>query len=180
MIREWTQRDLDILRRDFPVLRGEEVARKIGRSMQSVYTKANKLGIKKARYGKEWTPQMLKMLTDFFPLMFNKPLAVWLGVSESSLHRKARALGLKKRPGFLEDRRKDITDMARTSLKKAYRDGRLTSTFKKGTRNNPSGEFKKGHVESQETKARRSASLKASWQRRKQQDRFRKDYNINL
>lgn len=179
MSNEWTYSDLEILRREFPVKPTAEVAVKLGRSYQATAVKASKLGLKKGHFGIFWTPRMLKTLKDFFPIMFNKPLAAWIGVSERSLIRKARELGLEKRPGFLDDRREDIVELARTALKKAYRDGRLTSTFKKGERNNPAGEFKKGQVESPETKARRSESLKASWDRRKKQEKFRNDYNIN-
>ena len=179
MNKEWTPMDIDILRREYPVRECEEVAAMLGRTVRATFIKAQHLGLKKGHFGIVWTPRMLKMLKDFFPIMFNKPLAAWIGVSERSLIRKARSLGLEKRPGFLKDRREDIVDLARESLKKAYREGRLKSTFKKGERNNPAGEFSKGHVESPETKARRSAALKATWKRRKQQARFRSDYNIN-
>lgn len=179
MSNEWTPRDIDILRREYPVRECEEVAAMLGRTTRATFVKAHHLGLKKGHFGIFWTPRMLKLLKDYFPIMFNKPLAAWIGVSERSLIRKARELGLEKRPGFLDDRREDIVELARTALKKAYRDGRLTSAFKKGERNNPAGEFKKGQVESQETKARRSASLKASWDKRKKQEKFRKDYNIN-
>lgn len=179
MNNEYTFREMDILRREYPIRTTEELSRMLGRSKQAIFVKASKMGLKKDHYGIVWTPQMLKMLRDFFPIMFNKPLAAWIGVSIRSLIRKARELGLEKRPGFLDDRREDITDLARTSLKKAYREGRLKSTFKTGERNNPSGEFKPGHVESPEMKAKRSASLKAAWKRRNQQAQFRKDYNIN-
>ena len=92
MNKEWTQRDLDILRRDFPVLPCREIADKLGRTLQAVYVKANKLGLKKEHEGILWTPRMLKMLKDFFPVMFNKPLAAWIGVSERSLIRKAAGM----------------------------------------------------------------------------------------
>ena len=171
--------DIDILRREYPVRECEEVAAMLGRTVRATFVKAYHLGLKKSHFGITWTPQMLKLLKDFFPIMFNKPLAAWIGVSERSLIRKARELGLEKRPGFLDDRREDIVELAREGLKRAHREGRLKTTFKKGERNNPSGEFKKGHVESPETKARRSAAIKAAWKRRKQQARFRSDYNIN-
>lgn len=179
MNKEWTYMDVEKLRTLYPFRTCEEIAGELGRSVRATYVMAYRLGLKKGHFGIFWTPRMLKTLKDFFPIMFNKPLAAWIGVSERSLIRKARELGLEKRPGFLDDRREDIVELARTALKKAYRDGRLTSAFKKGERNYPAGEFKKGQVESPETKARRSASLKASWDRRKKQEKFRKDYNIN-
>lgn len=179
MKNEWTYREIEVLRKEYPVKTADELAGLLGRSQQAIFVKASKMVLKKGHHGIVWTPQMLKMLKEYFPVTFNRPLARWMGVSMRSLIRKARELGLEKRPGFLDDRREDITDLARTSLKKAYREGRLKSTFKTGERNNPSGEFKPGHVESPEMKAKRSASLKASWERRKKQEKFRKDYNIN-
>ena len=175
----WSQQELSYLRREFPTRPTAEIAAQLGRTYQAIAIKAHLLGLKKQRRGIIWTRSMLKLLKDYFPHMFNKPLAKWIGVSDRSLIRKARELGLEKRPGFLDDRREEISDLARTSLKKAYREGRLKSTFKKGERNNPAGEFKKGHVESLETKVKRSAAEKAAWKRRKQREQFRKDYNIN-
>ena len=64
MNKEWTYKDLEILRRDFPVLPCAELARKLGRTLQAVYVKANKLGLKKEHEGILWTPRMLKMLKD--------------------------------------------------------------------------------------------------------------------
>lgn len=180
MNNEWTPRDIDIMRREYPVRECEEVAAMLGRSVRATYIMAYRLGLKKHHHGVFWTPRMLKLLNDYYPIMFNKPLAAWIGVSERSLIRKARKLGLEKRPNFLEDRREDIVELAREGLKKAYREGKLTTTFKKGIRFYPEGEFKKGQVENPETKAKRIAGVKAAWKKRKQQEKFRKDYNINV
>ena len=162
---KWTQRELYVLRKEFPVKPTTEVAKKLKRSANSISTKANKLGLKKDyKYGIEWTPQMLKLLNDFFPIMFNKPLAKWIGVSQRTMLRKARELGLEKQEGFLDKRRKDIKALASEALRKK---GSHPSHFRKGVRFNPDGEFKKGHKESEETKAKRIQSLKESWRRRK-------------
>jgi len=146
------------------------------RSEQAVAVKASKLGLKKRIYGIAWTPQMLKLLCDYFPTMFNRPLAKWIGVSRRTLIRKARELGLEKKPGFLEERRADINELASAGLKRTHKSG---GRFKKGERNNPEGEFKKGHTESPETKAKRSASLKAAWVRRKRREML-KSYGIGV
>ena len=86
--RPWTVQDLDILKREFPVLPTKEVARILGRSKNAVSTMAHKIGIVKFRKGITWTPQMLKLLCDYFPTMFNKPLAKWIGVSQRTLIRR--------------------------------------------------------------------------------------------
>lgn len=164
--KEWTWKELDILHREFPKRPTPEVAKMLGRSPMATAVKASKEGLKKKELpGIKWTPQMLKLLTDFFPIMFNKPLAKWIGVSQRTMLRKARELGLQKQEGFLEKRKAEIQRMAGDALRK--RGNREGTWFKKGERANPDGEFKPGHKESPETKAKRIASLKESWRRRK-------------
>ena len=176
MRNEWTYRDVETLKREFPRRPTAEVAKMLGRSCQATSVKAHKLGLKKTGYGFVWTPSKIKLLTDFFPIMFNRPLAKWVGVSMRTLIRKARELGLEKEPGFLERRREDIGDLVSEALKRTgFNNGR----FRKGVRNCPEGEFKKGHVESPETKAKRSASLKATWRKRKQREEL-KYYGIGI
>jgi len=172
----WTYRDIDTLRREYPVRSAEEVAAMLGRSVDAVFVKAYKLGLRKDHYGIAWTPRMLKLLKDFFPTMFNDALARWIGVSKRSLIRKARELGLEKKPGFLKDRAEDIQHLARTGLK---RSNKVRGRIQKGEHFSPSTEFKKGHVESEETKARRIASLKRYWKYRKQREELIK-HGINI
>lgn len=163
--RPWTYKELDTLRREFPKRSNAEMAKLIKRSQQAITQKASKLGLKKESYGIEWTPQMLKLLRQFFPIMFNEALAKWIGVSQRTLIRKARELGIEKEPGFLQKRKDDIQRRAGDALRQR---GDLEGTwFKKGVRYNPDGEFKPGHKESPETKAKRSAALKATWARKK-------------
>lgn len=96
--------------------------------------------------------------------MFNRHLAKWLGVSVRTLIRKARELGLEKKPGFLEERKRDIQRMAGEAIRRSdYHNTR----FKKGVHYNPAGEFKPGHKESPESRAKRSESLKYAWRIRK-------------
>ena len=59
------------------------------------------------------------------------------------------------------------------------RTGFNNGRFKKGVRNCPEWEFKKGHVESPESKAKRSAALKASWRKRKRREEL-KYYGIGI
>lgn len=166
----WTCKELDILRREFPKRTNEEMTQFIKRSQTAITQKAHKLGLKKQSYGIEWTPQMLKLLRDFFPTMFNGSLAKWIGVSPRTLIRKARELGIEKEPGFLQKRKDDIQRRAGDALRK--RGDREGTWFKKGIRHNPAGEFKPGHKESPETKAKRSAALKATWERKKKLKRL--------
>lgn len=171
--RPWTIMDEQILRNEWNRHTIEEVAAMLHRSYQATAVKASKMGLKKDHYGIVWTPDQLKLLRDYFPTMFNKPLAKWIGVSLRTMIRKARELGLEKKPGFLDERRRDIQALASEALKKSTN---VHSRFEKGVRNNPAGEFKPGHIESQETKARRSAALKHAWKVRK----AKRELDMNL
>lgn len=162
--KSWTLMEDQIIRSEWARRPADEVAAMVGRSIKAVQIRASKLGVKKDHYGIVWTPDQLKLLRDYFPTMFNKPLAKWIGVSLRTMIRKARELGLEKKPGFLDERRRDIQALASAALKKSTN----TSTrFKKGMRNNPAGEFKPGYKESPETKAKRIASIKCTWKYRK-------------
>jgi len=172
--RPWTYKDLNTLRAEFPVRRTAEVAAMLKRTPTAVSVKANLLGLRKVRRpGTDWTPRKLMLIRNFFPTMFNKPLAKWLGVSMRTLIRKARELGLEKAPGFLETRRADIGQLISDGLRRSTVD--MPTRFRKGERNNPAGEFRKGHVESEETKAKRSAAIKAAWKVRRRREELKKN-----
>lgn len=142
----------------------DEVAELLGRSYYATAVMASKLGLKKDHHGIVWTDEQLKLLRTYFPTMFNRSLAKWIGVSMRTLIRKARELGLEKKPGFLEEMRRDIQRLAGDAIR---RSDHKNTRFKKGVHSNPTGEFKPGHVESPETKAKRSESLKYAWKQRK-------------
>lgn len=174
----WTIGEEMRLRREFPYKTNAELARAFGRSQQALCVKASKMGLKKDHYGIVWTQLQLDTLRRFFPTMFNADLTKLLGVSQRTMIRKARELGLEKSPTFREDRKRDINHRASVALKKKYIEGACSSHFKKGVHNNPDGEFKPGHVETQETKLKRSEALKWTWQRRKVMERIHKIYGI--
>lgn len=134
----------------------EEVAKMLGRSYHATAVKASKMGLKKDHYGIVWTDEQVKLLRSFFPTMFNRHLAKWVGVSVRTLIRKARELGLEKKPGFLEERKRDIQRIAGEAIR---RSDHHNTRFQKGVHYNPAGEFKPGHKESPESRAKRSASL---------------------
>ena len=107
---------------------------------------------------------MLKLLRDYFPTMTNYSLAKLIGVSHRTMIRKARELGLEKADDFMEINRKSISESISAGVR---RHGPQPTHFQKGVRANPDGEFKPGHRESPEVKAKRSASLKETWKRKK-------------
>ena len=103
-----------------------------------------------------WSASMLDYLRRHFPTTLNDELAGCLCVSKRTLIRKARELGLAKDEAWLHGIWEERRQLARAvSKQKGFPGG-----FKKGVRSNPSGEFKKGHGESEEVKAKRIASVK--------------------
>lgn len=173
----WTPRELEILKRDYPVKTCQEIADSIGRGVRATYIMAYRLGLKKDHYGKGWTPRMILMLRTLYPITFNYALAKYFGMSKTSVIRKARQLGLYKEPGFVENRKMVIGKLISEGHSRSTKPN--PGNFKKGVHSNPACEFKKGHVESPETKEKRRAALRAAWARRKQLAQFRSDYNIN-
>lgn len=103
-----------------------------------------------------WTAQMLSDLRRFFPVMKNQDVADICGVSQRTMIRKARELGLEKNQQWLHSVWDDHRRMAHLANKaKGYPGG-----FKKGVRQNPATEFKPGRVLSEESEAKRRASLR--------------------
>lgn len=103
-----------------------------------------------------WKKQMLDDLKRFFSTTTNEELAGILGVSIRTVIRKARELGLEKDQGWQHG-----TTMRH--LKMMQLENKLhgiKSSFKKGMHYCPENEFKPGHQESPEVKAKRIASIK--------------------
>lgn len=115
----------------------------------------------------EWTRERLWLLRTYFPTMFNKSLAKWIGCSERTLIRKARALGLSKVENFNQYRAYDISRIISEGVKRAYAEGRKTSTLKAGVRNNPDGEFKPGFKFTGEIEEKRKENIRRTFKRKK-------------
>lgn len=107
-----------------------------------------------------WSRDMLDYLRQHYATTLNEELAGCLGVSVRTMIRKARELGLKKDPEWLAAVWEERRQLAHIASKRMGNPG----SFKKGFRNNPDGEFKKGHKESEEMRARRIEKLK-KWYR---------------
>lgn len=88
-----------------------------------------------------WTYDMLYMLRKYFPCTDTNEVADMCGVSLRTVWRKAVELGLKKDPRWIEEKNKRAQFYARLANMHNNR-GR----FRKGIRNNPDGEYKKGHL----------------------------------
>lgn len=110
---------------------------------------------------------MIDILREYYPTMFNDALAKWLRVSVRSLQRKARELSLEKVENFNQVRADDISRMLSDALKKSYAENGHPCAFKPGVRNNPDGEFQKGHRFDGETEEKRKDNIRRTFKRRK-------------
>lgn len=115
----------------------------------------------------EWTPDKIKILCDYYPTMFNTVMAKWLGVSYRTLERKARALGLVKVANFNELKAESFSQIVSDGVKRAYAEGRKVSHFKKGVRNNPQGEFPKGHKFDDAIEEERKEKIRRTYRKKK-------------
>lgn len=98
-----------------------------------------------------WDGNMISILKRHFPTTMTDELVEILGVSRRTIIRKARELGLQKDPEWLLQIWEERRMMAWNAVKRKGNQG----CWKKGVRYNPDGEFKPGHMEDDETKARR-------------------------
>ncbi|SFK99302.1 hypothetical protein SAMN05216357_11052 [Porphyromonadaceae bacterium KH3CP3RA] len=97
---------------------------------------------KRRTAGIEWTDEMIEFITSKFATSFNRDLADELGVGMRTMIRKARELGLEKEPGFLDKKRKEISQMAKEARSPNPTKGQKGWSV-------PGGEkyrFKPGHV----------------------------------
>lgn len=170
----WSFQDEYTLRCEYGRMDTAQLAKRLGRSVQALRVKANKMGLafKHNPQKIQWTETMEKRLREYFPTMFNDTVAVLLGVSVRTVIRKARELGIEKVPDFHARKREQISARASAGLKAVE----CTTRFKKGTQIGQKYQFKPGHVESPESKAKRSESLKRNWAQRKEAERIRRIY----
>lgn len=108
-----------------------------------------------------WSRRMLDDLRRLFATTKNDDLADIIGVSPRTVVRKARELGLEKDKQWQHGNVMSHLMMAKFESRRLGYPGQ----FRKGEHFCPEHEFRKGHVESGEQKARRVASLK-EWCRR--------------
>lgn len=103
-----------------------------------------------------WSKDMIDYLKQHYATTLNEELAGCLGVSVRTMIRKARELGLEKDARWL----RGVYEERRRMAMSAYKRKGCPNAFRNGVRSSPETEFKKGHVESNETKEKRLASVK--------------------
>ena len=107
-----------------------------------------------------WSESMLNYLRRNFPTTTNNELAEWLGLGRATVCRKAKELGLRKDRVWMKEKNRQNLEVAALVCRVKGNPGQ----FKKGKRNNPSGEFKPGRVVTEEERAKISAYMRR-WHR---------------
>jgi len=105
-MKPWSKKDIEKLKRLYPNLPTDEVAKILGRTVKAVKHKAYALGIKKQRdyfvrngkkiNRKRWTDEEIKILRELYPKESAKSIAKKLGRPVNSIWIKAERLGLTK------------------------------------------------------------------------------------
>lgn len=143
---KWSQAMLEKLRYEFPTKATDVLARELKLSRNTVTKKANflklvKTGLVKNYAGVKWTPEMIEKLKAEFPSRFTRDLAKEIGVSLRTAIRKARELKIDKEPGFLNNNRMKISELAQ----KARPDNPTKGQKGWCVPNSEKHRFKKGH-----------------------------------
>lgn len=99
--KKWTRDDLALLRQMYHSNQVDQIAARLGRSLQTVRQQAHKMGLKKKDYA-GWSADEIRKLRSEFPLKTIGHLAAELGRSVNSVRQKAHRLKLRKKKAHLE------------------------------------------------------------------------------
>lgn len=92
---KWTQNERDYLRREYPDKKAKEVSKELGRSINSVYLKANELGIESNHTsGQRWTDTEVEFLKNNYKKKSIREIADNLDRSYKAIQAKADKLDL--------------------------------------------------------------------------------------
>jgi len=113
---KWTDEQLEKLKADYPVVKTPaKLAKALGRSLEAIKSKAEKLGLKRVRRSNDpWTPFRIDKLKLWYPEMENKVIAFKLGLRQTQVEAKGWKLGLKKTKEFM------YMHSMQTSFKKGF------------------------------------------------------------
>lgn len=106
----WTAKDLDNLKKYYPILSGDELLSYFpGRTIAAVKTKAQILGLKKQKQRFRFTKKHINYLVKNYSTMISQDIADKLGCSLYSIYNKAHSLGLEKDKKFMANHFKEKT-----------------------------------------------------------------------
>lgn len=95
-VKPWTARDIELVKKMYPIMKASEVADYLGRSRSMVTKYACSLGLKKKKHV-NWSEDEIKLLIQEYYKKTAKQIAKELGRSINSVREKAHRLGLRKK-----------------------------------------------------------------------------------
>lgn len=96
--KRWSEHEVDILKNEYPTCSSlQELADRMGRSLYSLITKANSLGIIRKIIA-VWTQDMDNILKEYYPCKPTSEVAAILGLNSKQILCRARRLKLHKSP----------------------------------------------------------------------------------
>ena len=90
----WTEEEIEVLKRDYPLGKTEELSLNLGRSLRAIGGKAENLGISKSLF---WTKKEIQLLKDKYPVTYDKDIPkLFPNRTLKSICAKAHRMGIKK------------------------------------------------------------------------------------
>ena len=96
MGRRWSNEEMRILRKFYPIMRVEDVARKLGKSKEATYQRAARSGITRAPRSPKWSDAETEILRKLYPVMSVQDLVVKLGKTRPAIYQHASLNGITK------------------------------------------------------------------------------------
>lgn len=96
MSRRWTDKEVTILKRNYPLITAAAIAAILDRPLRAVYVKAFHLGLEKPDTATVWTQFMINFLKSQYHRLTNPQLAKALGLNLTVTRNKMRELGIKR------------------------------------------------------------------------------------
>ena len=94
--REWSNEEIKLLKKLFPIKKKKEIADILGRSFYSVASKAHVVGLKKVDKRK-WSDDEIKLLKEIYPIKRTREVAAQLGRPMPSVIHRAYIMGIRKK-----------------------------------------------------------------------------------
>lgn len=92
----WSTTEINMLRKLYPTTPNEEIAEKIGRTLDAIHMKARRLGLRKMEF---WAKEEDELLKKLYQRLRYDHLAELLGRTTSSIMTRTNTLGLERKVG---------------------------------------------------------------------------------
>jgi len=99
ILRPWSDKDLDILKKLHPTEKFRVIAEKLGRSAKAVDAMAIRLGLRKQKASVSWSKQEEALVRKLYPHKSHQEIADQMGRSIPAILGKAHKFGLRRKMG---------------------------------------------------------------------------------